>query len=139
MTLLIRFGHPIHRRRKHGIFTALSTVHPILLDLPLRRGNGVHTHRLTAVLRLIDHIVRTSAQRDRTEINEAVVHAMADLFSPSSLTIYRAFPQARRTMVFACAGIGPNGRYIRNAYLPETGYCQPIDADPLLRNGCKHN
>ncbi len=85
------------------------------------------------MLRLIDHIVRTSAQRDRTAINDAVAHAMADLFKPSSLTIYRAFPRAGQTMVFDCAGIGPNGRYLRNAYLPETDYCQPIDVDPLLR------
>lgn len=85
------------------------------------------------MLRLIDHIVRTSAQRDRTEINDAVVYALTDLFSPSSLTIYRAFPQPRRTMVFACAGIGPEGRFVRNAYLPDASYCRAIDADPLLQ------
>lgn len=87
------------------------------------------------MLRLIDHIVRTSAQRDRTDINEALVFAMADLFHPKALTIYRAFRRARQTIVFACAGIGQEGSFLRNAYLPDARYCQPIDADPLLERG----
>jgi diguanylate cyclase (GGDEF)-like protein len=83
------------------------------------------------MLQLISHIVRTSARRDRTEINDALLDAMEDLFSPKSLTIFRVFPGAKRTMVFACAGINREGRYLRNAYLPETDYCYPIDLDPL--------
>ena len=85
------------------------------------------------MLQLIDHIVRTSAKRDRTEINDALLDAMDDLFHPPALTIYRALPGAKRTMVFACAGINKETRYIRNAYLPETDFCYPIDFDPLLQ------
>jgi diguanylate cyclase (GGDEF)-like protein len=91
------------------------------------------------LLQLIDHIVRTSSRRDRTEINVAVLEAMEDLFHPLSLTIYRAFLGTERTMVFACAGVSKAGRYVRNAYLPETDYCQPIDFDPLLQRSQSEN
>ncbi len=85
------------------------------------------------MLQLIDHIVRTSARRDRTEINSALVDAVADLFHPQSLAIYRCFTGESQTMVFNCAGINSEGRFLRNAYLPERQYCKPIDKDPLLR------
>jgi len=87
------------------------------------------------MLQLIEHIVRTSAQRDRTDINEALVFAMVDLFHPRALTIYRAFPRSRQTIVFDCAGVGPEGSYVRNAYLPDAQHCRPIEADPLLQRG----
>lgn len=89
------------------------------------------------MLQLIDHIVRISAQRDRTEINQAVLYAMQELFDPRSLAIYRTFPGAGRTMLFLCAGIDRNGPFIRNAYLPVTEHCRPVDSDPLLRR-CEH-
>lgn len=57
------------------------------------------------MLQLISHIVRTSSRRDRTEINAALIDAMADLFNPVSVTIYRCYPSSRGTMLFACAGI----------------------------------
>jgi diguanylate cyclase (GGDEF)-like protein len=87
------------------------------------------------MLELIDHIVRISAQRDRTAINDALCHALRLLFEPRALTIFRAFPGARQTMVFACAGIDASGCYVRNAYLPDAEYCRPIAADPLLLRG----
>lgn len=84
------------------------------------------------MLRLINHIVRTSAMRDRTEINGALVYAMEDLFHPTALSIQRCFTSERKTIVFSCAGIGPEGPYARNAYLPDRRYCRPIDHDPLM-------
>ena len=43
------------------------------------------------MLDLISHVVRTSAMRDRTDVNAAMVDAMQDLFHPRTLTIYRCF------------------------------------------------
>lgn len=85
------------------------------------------------MLELISHIVKISARRDRTEINSALVDTLLDLFSPERLTVYRCYVGKKKTVVFACAGFGPNGQYLRNAYLPEHRYCQPIDRDPLLK------
>lgn len=85
------------------------------------------------MLGLINHVVRISARRDRTEINSAMVDALMDLFAPERLTIYRCYTGKRKTIVFACAGYGPQGQYLRNAYLPDHHFCQPIDRDPLLR------
>lgn len=85
------------------------------------------------MLNLISHIVRTSAMRDRTDVNSALVDAMQDLFHPLALTIYRCFASDRKTMVFACAGIRGNTIFSRNAYLPDRRYCHSIEADPLLR------
>lgn len=84
------------------------------------------------MLRLINHIIRTSAMRDRTEINAALVYAMEDLFHPTALSIQRCFTSERKTVVFACAGIGPGGPYARNAYLPDRRYCRPIEHDALM-------
>ncbi len=55
----------------------------------------------TRMLQLISHIVRTSAKRDRTEINAALIDAMADLFHPVSVTIYRCYASSRGTMILA--------------------------------------
>ena len=82
---------------------------------------------------LISHIVKISARRDRTEINSAMVDAMLDLFHPQELTIYRCYAGKKKTVVFACAGFGPNGQFLRNAYLPEHRYCHTTDRDPLLK------
>lgn len=84
------------------------------------------------MLQLISHIVRTSSKRDRTEINEALIDALADLFHPISVTIYRCYASSRGTMMFACAGLDSRSRYVHNAYLPDRRYCRPIDDDPLL-------
>ncbi|MGE5489678.1 MAG: GGDEF domain-containing protein [Actinomycetota bacterium] len=85
------------------------------------------------MLRLTSHIVRTSALRDRTEINAALVEAMQDLFQPSALTIYRCFASEKKTIAFNCAGLGPGGPYSRNAYLPQRRHCRPVGQDALLR------
>lgn len=88
------------------------------------------------MLQLISHIVRTSSKRDRTEINAALIDAMADLFRPDALTIYRCYASGRKTVVFACAGIRRDGAFVHNAYLPDRRYCHPLDEDPLLSR-CK--
>lgn len=85
------------------------------------------------MLQLIEHIIRISAKRDRTEINEALVDAMQDLFSPPAFAVYRCYPAFKQAIVFSCAGFGPAGHFSHNAYLPERRHCQPIDHDPLLR------
>ena len=85
------------------------------------------------MLHLTSHIVRTSALRDRTEINAAMVEAMQDLFHPSALAIYRCFASDRKTIVFNCAGLGPNGTYCRNAYLPQRRHCRPLAQDGMMR------
>lgn len=88
------------------------------------------------MLELISHVVQISARRDRTEINSAMVDALLDLFHPHRLTIYRCYAGGKKTVVFACAGAGPTGQFLRNAYLPDRDYCQAIDRDPLL-NRCR--
>jgi diguanylate cyclase (GGDEF)-like protein len=88
------------------------------------------------MLDLINHVVHISARRDRTEINSAMVDALICLFHPQSLTIYRCYAGNKKAIVFACAGYGPNGQFLRNAYLPDHRYCYPIERDPLL-NRCR--
>ncbi len=85
------------------------------------------------MLELISHIVKISARRDRTEINSAMVDALVELFRPQRLTIYRCYSGRKRMVVFACAGFGPDGPFLRNAYLPDQAHCRPIDRDPLLK------
>ena len=88
------------------------------------------------MLELISHVVKISARRDRTEINAAMVDALLDLFGPQRLTIYRCYSGKKKTVIFACAGYGPNGQFLRNAYLPDHQHCQSIDRDPIL-NRCR--
>ncbi|MDP3438085.1 MAG: GGDEF domain-containing protein [Azonexus sp.] len=88
------------------------------------------------MLDLISHVVKISARRDRTEINSAMVDALLDLFQPQRIDIYRCYAGKKKTVVFACAGYGPQGQFLRNAYLPDHRYCQPIERDPLL-NRCR--
>ena len=85
------------------------------------------------MLKLIDHIVRISARRDRTEINTALLEAMVDIFAPHALTVYRCFPSGTETVVFSCAGIGPAGSFSHNAYLPKRQFSWPIGQDKLLQ------
>lgn len=85
------------------------------------------------MLSLINHVLRISARRDRTEINSAMVDALMELFAPRRLTIYRCYTSKHKTVVFACAGYGTQGQYLRNAYLPEPRFCQNIERDPLLQ------
>lgn len=87
------------------------------------------------MLDLISHVVKISARRDRTEINSAMVDALLALFHPQRINIYRCYVGRKKTVVFACAGLGPQGQFLRNAYLPDHSYCQPIEHDPLL-NRC---
>jgi len=89
------------------------------------------------MLDLINHVVHISARRDRTEINSAMVDALICLFHPQSLTIYRCYAGNKKAIVFACAGYGPNGQFLRNAYLPDHRYCYPIERDPLLNRSRK--
>lgn len=84
------------------------------------------------MLELISHIVKISARRDRTEINSAMVDTLLSLFHPQRLTIYRCYAGKKKTVIFACAGFGPHGQFLRNAYLPDHKHCQPIENDPLL-------
>lgn len=88
------------------------------------------------LINLINHVVRLSARRDRTEINAAMIDALDELFRPRKLTIYRCYAGKRKTLVFACAGIGPSGRFVHNAYLPDHHFCFPIEREPLL-NRCR--
>jgi len=88
------------------------------------------------MLDLISHVVKISARRDRTEINSAMVDALLALFHPQRINIYRCYAGKKKTVVFACAGFGPQGQFLRNAYLPDYSYCQPIERDPLL-NRCR--
>ncbi|WP_374326654.1 GGDEF domain-containing protein [Azonexus sp.] len=84
------------------------------------------------MLNLINHVLRISARRDRTEINSAMVDALTELFAPRRVSIYRCYASKRKTVVFSCAGFGPQGQFLRNAYLPEAQFSQPIERDPLL-------
>lgn len=88
------------------------------------------------MLELISHVVKISSHRDRTEINSAMVDTLLDLFRPDRLTVYRCYSGSKKTMVFACAGAGPNGPFLRNAYLPDHRYCFPIERDQML-NRCR--
>lgn len=83
------------------------------------------------MLGLINHILRISPRRDRTEINAAMVDALTDFFHPSRLTIYRCYPSKRGLTLFACAGFNEHGKFLRNAYLPERHHCHPLDHDRL--------
>jgi len=89
------------------------------------------------MLELISHVVKISARRDRTEINSAMVDTLLSLFNPQRLTIYRCYNGKRKTVVFACAGLGPHGQFLRNAYLPDHNHCRQIESDPLLNRGRK--
>ena len=84
------------------------------------------------MLPLIRNVVLTSARRDRTEINEALVDAMEEMFHPRALAIHRCYLNDSAVIIFDCAGQGPDGRYVRNAYLPDRRYCRSINEDALL-------
>ncbi len=81
--------------------------------------------------KLINHILRISPRRDRTEINAAMVDALMDFFHPRRLSIYRCYANSRGTILFSCAGYGEHGYFLHNAYLPNLLLCQPLDKDPL--------
>jgi len=81
---------------------------------------------------LINHVIQISSRRDRTEINSSMVDALRTLFRPQQLTIYRCYPGTRKPMVFACASHGPDGKRLRNAYVPDKKFCQPLERDPIL-------
>jgi diguanylate cyclase (GGDEF)-like protein len=85
------------------------------------------------MLDLISHVVKISARRDRTEINSAMVDALIDLFHPLRATIYRCYSGHNKAVFFPCAGFGPNGPFLRNAYLPDRQHCHGTDHDPLLQ------
>lgn len=94
---------------------------------------------MKSMLQLLGHILRISSRRDRTEINSELLDAMADLFQPRGMTLYRCYANEERAIVFACAGINANGKYVRNAYLPDQRYCKPIDTDLLLKRCQQEN
>ncbi|HEX6734741.1 MAG TPA: GGDEF domain-containing protein [Azonexus sp.] len=85
------------------------------------------------MLDLITHVVKISAHRDRTEINSAMVDALRELFQPQRATIYRCYTGRNKAVFFPCAGFGPDGPFLRNAYLPDRQYCHGVEQDPLLQ------
>jgi diguanylate cyclase (GGDEF)-like protein len=85
------------------------------------------------MLDLINHVVKISARRDRTEINSAMVDALTALFHPLRVTIYRCYTGRNKAVFFPCAGFGPNGPFLRNAYLPDRQHCHGIEQDALLQ------
>ncbi|MBA4381007.1 MAG: GGDEF domain-containing protein [Sideroxydans sp.] len=89
--------------------------------------------------KLIEHIVHTSSQRDHTNLCIAIRDAVEALFNPRALSIYRVFENGAKTVLYSCAGIDAQGRFSRNAYLPDVKYSFQIDADPLLQQGQKQH
>jgi len=87
---------------------------------------------MPAMLQLLEHIIRISSKRDRTEITTALVDAMQDIFDPPAFAVYRCYPGLKQSIVFRCAGLDAGGRFSHNAYLPERRHCRPIDHNPLL-------
>lgn len=85
------------------------------------------------MLDLINHVVKISARRDRTEINAAMIDALTDLFHPQRATIYRCYTGRNKAVFFPCAGFGPDGPFLRNAYLPDRQHCHGIEQDILLQ------
>lgn len=86
------------------------------------------------MIALIEHILSISSRRDRTEVSGALLDGLEDLARHHlrAVDVYRVFSGTRRTMLYNCAGIGPEGRHLRNAYLPEADHCSNIDQDALL-------
>jgi len=84
------------------------------------------------MLELISHVVQISSRRDRTEINSAMVDALYQLFHPRRLSIFRCYTGTKKPMLYACASQGPEGKSLRNAYLPDKKYCMPLERDALL-------
>ena len=84
------------------------------------------------MLQLIQHIVRTSASRDRTEINGALMDALLDMFRPKIAYVHSCFLNERLPQFYTAAGFDGAERFVRNAYLPERQHCHPIASDPLL-------
>ena len=84
------------------------------------------------MLQLIQHIVRTSASRDRTEINGALMDALLDMFRPKIAYVHSCFLNERLPQFYTAAGFDGTERFVRNAYLPERQHCHPIANDPLL-------
>ena len=85
------------------------------------------------MLELISHVVQISSRRDRTEINSAMVDALYQLFHPRRLSIFRCYTGTKKPMLYACASQGPEGKSLRNAYLPDKQYCVPLERDALLQ------
>jgi hypothetical protein len=71
------------------------------------------------MLQLIEHIIRISSKRDRTEINSALVDAMRDMFDPSALGRVSLLPLHPRYDRLRLRRSRPAGQFSYNAYLPE--------------------
>lgn len=84
------------------------------------------------MLQLIRHVLMTSARRDRTEINDALVDALEEIFHPISLAIHRCYGADEETIIFTCARSGKEGKVIHNAYLPDRRHCSKLKDDPVL-------
>lgn len=84
------------------------------------------------MLQLIQHVIRTSASRDRTEINGFLVDALLDMFSPRSVNVFRCFLNDRQPLLYSAAGYDGHERFLRNAYLPDRHHCHPLADDPML-------
>jgi len=92
---------------------------------------------MNGMLQLLGHILRISSRRDRTEINGELLEAMQELFNPPDLRLLRCYANENRALIFDVAGFGAEGKYSRNAYLPDPRHCAPIDADPLMATAWK--
>jgi diguanylate cyclase (GGDEF)-like protein len=82
--------------------------------------------------RLIDHIVRLSALRNRTDLAVAFVTALADLFQPRSAQFLKRLHKGRVDLLFPCAISDAHGCRHHDAYLPDTRFCRPVLRDPLI-------
>lgn len=91
------------------------------------------------MLQLIEHIVHTSKQRDHTNLCTAIADAVESLFNPRAFSIYRVFENGAKTVLYSCAGKDAQGRFSRNAYLPDIRHAFLIDTDPLLHQGQKQH
>lgn len=85
------------------------------------------------MLQLIQHVIRTSASRDRTEINGFLVDALLDMFAPECVCISRCYLNDRHPLIYMAAGFNNQQRFLRNAYLPDRLYCRPIAEDKQLK------
>lgn len=84
------------------------------------------------MLPLLRHVIQTSARRDRTELNDALLDAFEELFQPLAVAIHRCYGSDNDLIMFTCAGLDATQRYVRNAYLPDREFCQKVATDPLL-------
>jgi diguanylate cyclase (GGDEF)-like protein len=82
--------------------------------------------------RLIDHIVRLSALRNRTDLAATFVSTVTDLFAARSVHFLRRLHKGRVDLLFPCATRDALGCRIFDAYMPDTRHCRAVTQDPLI-------